>query len=116
MMLLPPKRTQRLTYLHIGLFACLAVYIVCKRHHVFVQILEWSQPIHVSYPITLVTAYYPLTSGSKHTLDDYMKWASNFFAFTRAPIQIYLPPGNMSNVIREMRGDLPLTIKVRGIA
>lgn len=66
----------------------------------------------ISSPTTLVTAYYPLASGSKHSLGEYKAWLSNLFAHTRNPILIYVPPGNTSNIIQEMRGTLPLLIKV----
>lgn len=65
------------------------------------------------HPTTLVTAYYPLETGSKHTLQEYATWISNLFAHTRTPIVAYLPPGNMTDTIKAMRGRLPLTIKVR---
>lgn len=64
------------------------------------------------YPTTVVTAYYPLPHGSKHTLDEYMTWASIFYSQIRTPIVAYLPPSNISDIIKEMRGDLPLVIKV----
>lgn len=69
----------------------------------------------VNYPITLVTAYYPLLQGSKHSLDEYMAWASNFYNHTQTPIVAYLPPTNISGVIKTMRGDLPLLVKVKCI-
>lgn len=64
------------------------------------------------YPATVVTAYFPLKKGSKHSIGKYKKWVSNFFPHVRAPIVAYLPPGEITDVLKEMRGDLPFTIKV----
>lgn len=64
------------------------------------------------YPATIVTAYFPLNQGSKHSIEEYKKWASNLFPHIRAPIVAYLPPGEITEVLKEMRGELPFTIKV----
>lgn len=63
---------------------------------------------------TLVTAYYPLSKGSKHSLTEYRKWMSNFLPHVQAPVVVYLPPDpEIHAVVRELRGDLPLLLHVR---
>lgn len=101
-----------LQFLHGGVLLCTALFILCQRYYMLAGASMGRERELVPYPVTLVTAYYPLSSGSKHSLDEYMTWMSNIFAHTRAPIVVYLPPGNSSNVIREIRGILPLIIKV----
>ena len=62
---------------------------------------------------TLVTAYFPLSQGSKHSLGDYRTWMANFLPHVQAPIVIYLPPDDeLEVIIRELRGDLPLIVRV----
>ena len=62
---------------------------------------------------TLVTAYFPLSQGSKHSLDDYRRWMANFLPHVQAPIVIYLPPDDeLEATIRELRGNLPLIVHV----
>lgn len=99
-------------FLHGGVLLCTALFIICQRYFMLAGAPMGQERKIISHPVTLVTAYYPLSSGSKHSLEDYMKWTSNLFGHTRAPIVAYLPAGNISQTIREMRGDLPLTIKV----
>lgn len=63
---------------------------------------------------TIVTAYYPLSQGSKHSLDDYRVWMENFLPHVEAPVVIYLPADDeLQATVRTMRGSLPLKIQVR---
>lgn len=62
-------------------------------------------------PATLVTSYYPVPNGAKHSLDEYRKWMSSFLPHVEAPLVVYLPPDpQIETVVRELRGDLPLQI------
>jgi hypothetical protein len=64
-------------------------------------------------PATLVTAYYPLSKGSKHSLKKYRKWMDNFLPHVQAPVVVYLPPDpEIHAIARELRGNLPLLIHV----
>jgi hypothetical protein len=63
------------------------------------------------HPVTIVSAYYPLNT-SKHSLQEYNEWMANFFPYVSAPIVLYSPPDGALDQIRELRGDLPMTIKV----
>ncbi len=104
-----------LSVLWAALVLAILLYLVCFVWHDY-RLSSWiaqTQRHVAAYPTTLVTAYYPLANGSKHSSAEYMIWLSNFIAHTRTPIIAYLPPGNMSIVIQEMRRSLPLTIKVR---
>lgn len=65
-----------------------------------------------AHPVTIVSAYYPLNS-SKHSLQEYNEWMANFFPYVSAPIILYSPPGEALHYILELRGDLPMTVKVR---
>ena len=65
-----------------------------------------------AHPVTIVTAYYPLNS-SKHSLREYNGWMADFFPYVSAPILLYSPPGEALDQILELRGDLPMTVKVR---
>jgi len=98
-----------------ALVIAIVLYLLCNERHDYWH-SSWVEQMqrHVAVvPTTLVTAYYPLANGSKHSLAEYMTWLSNFIAHTRTPIIAYLPPGNMTRVIRGMRGSLPLKTKVR---
>jgi hypothetical protein len=64
------------------------------------------------YPVTIVSAYYPLNT-SKHSLREYNEWMANFFPYVTAPIVLYSPPGEALDNILELRGDLPMTVKVK---
>ena len=64
------------------------------------------------HPVTIVSAYYPL-NHSKHSLREYTEWIAAFLPYVSAPIVLYSPPGEALNQIRELRGDLPMTVKVR---
>lgn len=64
------------------------------------------------HPVTIVSAYYPL-NNSKHSLNEYDKWMANFFSYVSAPIVMYSSPGEALDKIRDLRGDLPMTVKVR---
>ena len=63
-------------------------------------------------PATLVTSYYPISKGAKHSLQDYRKWMGSFLPHVKAPLVVYLPPDDpqIETVVRELRGDLPLQI------
>lgn len=63
---------------------------------------------------TVVTAYYPLSQGSKHSLYDYRAWMENVLPHVEAPVVIYLPADDeLQATVRTMRGNLPLKIQVR---
>jgi hypothetical protein len=64
------------------------------------------------HPVTIISAYYPL-NVSKHSSSQYDEWMANFFPYVSAPIVLYSPPGGALARIRELRGDLPMTVKVR---
>ena len=63
------------------------------------------------HPVTIISAYYPL-NVSKHSSKQYDEWMANFLPYVSAPIVLYSPPGGALDQIRELRGDLPMTIKV----
>lgn len=75
-----------------------------------------SAPTDPEASATLVTAYYPLSAGSKHTIEKYKRWMGNFLPYVRANLVVYLPPDReLENSIRQLRGDLPLIIRVCGL-
>lgn len=62
-------------------------------------------------PVTLVTSYFPVPKGAKHSLEDYRKWMSSFLPHVEAPLVVYLPPDpQVETIVRELRGALPLQI------
>lgn len=62
---------------------------------------------------TIVTAYYPLSQGSKHSLKDYRAWMENFLPHVEAPVVIYLPADEeIQATVRALRGNLPFAIQV----
>ena len=63
-------------------------------------------------PATLVTSYYPVSKGAKHSLESYRKWMGSFLPHVKAPLVVYLPPDDpqVEAAVRELRGDLPLQI------
>lgn len=63
-------------------------------------------------PATLVTSYYPVPKGAKHSLEDYRKWMNSFLPRIKAPLVVYLPPDDqqVETAVRELRGGLPLHI------
>ena len=63
--------------------------------------------------VTLVTAYYPVSQGSRHKLEEYRRWMANFLPHVRANLVVYLPlDGELEGVVRDLRGDLPLVVRV----
>ncbi len=69
-----------------------------------------------THPTTIVTAYYPLGNASKHTSAGYDAWMANFFPWVKAPILVFLPSGPIIERVKQMRGELPLTVKVRTVS
>ena len=66
------------------------------------------------HSVTIVSAYYPL-NVSKHSSGKYNKWMADFFPYVTAPIVLYSPPGEALDYIRSLRGDLPMTVKVKKV-
>ena len=58
--------------------------------------------------ILLVSAFYPL-SKSKHTHDEYAVWLSRYLSRVSTHIYFFAPP-DIEPVIRQLRGDLPMTL------
>lgn len=58
--------------------------------------------------ILLVSAFYPL-SKSKHTMREYSSWLSTFLKNIKTPVYFFTTP-DMEPTVRELRGDLPITI------
>lgn len=63
---------------------------------------------HPSPNILLVSAFFPL-SKSKHSMSDYSSWLSRFLKPIKTPIYFFTTP-DMEPLIRQLRGDLPITI------
>jgi hypothetical protein len=58
--------------------------------------------------ILLVSAFFPL-SKSKHSLEDYAGWLSMFLKPVKTHVYFFTCP-EMERKVREIRGDLPITI------
>jgi len=58
--------------------------------------------------ILLVSAFYPLAK-SKHTHEEYAKWMELYLSKVRTHIYFFAPP-EMEGMVRELRGDLPMTL------
>lgn len=58
--------------------------------------------------ILLVSAFFPL-SHSKHSMKDYQYWLSKFLQPITTPMYFFTTP-DMEPMVRELRGDLPITI------
>lgn len=70
------------------------------------------EPTASHHRVTIVTAYYPLEAGAKHTLEKYDAWMQNFIPCVKVPIVVFLPSGPIQEKVKKMRGELPITIKV----
>lgn len=116
--------TSRVRWSNLLVFMALIVFtVVCRQ-------ASHSNPLQVSqlktdaaslsgqcacmHPVTIVSAYYPLNT-SKHSLGEYNEWMESFFPYVSAPIVLYSPPGAALDYILELRGDLPMTVKVRSL-
>lgn len=122
--------SRRRTY--IPILACvllLVVYLVlsCHENATLFHTIAWaSSSFNIlaersssgmkSSPLTnatVVTAYYPLSQGSKHSLSNYRAWMENFLPHVEAPVVIYLPSdAEIQATVRTLRGNLPLNIQV----
>jgi len=58
--------------------------------------------------ILLVSAFFPLAK-SKHSHQDYTGWLRTYLTKVTTHIYFFAPPG-IESLIRELRGDLPMTI------
>ena len=58
--------------------------------------------------ILLVSAFYPLAK-SKHSHEDYAVWLRKYLTNVTTHIYFFAPP-EIENMIRELRGDLPMTL------
>lgn len=117
---------------HVSVLSCaflLLVYLgfTCQENAYLFRTIRWASsslgilgehlsPGIKSHPLTdatVVTAYYPLSQGPKHSLKDYRTWMENFLPHVEAPIIIYLPADEeLQATVRDLRGNLPLAIQV----
>ena len=58
--------------------------------------------------ILLVSAFFPLAK-SKHSHEDYIGWLRKYLTKVTTHIYFFSPP-EIENMIRELRGDLPMTL------
>lgn len=73
------------------------------------QFVQSSQ-FNATSAITLVTAFFPLSS-SKHSVESYTEWLHSFFSRIETPVVVYTTPA-YANVILAARGTLPIYLSV----
>lgn len=59
--------------------------------------------------VTIVSGFYKVESGKKHSVSDYNKWLATFLRSVDLPIVFYCAP-SMRAFISELRGQKPITI------
>ncbi|KAM0751823.1 hypothetical protein T439DRAFT_219924 [Meredithblackwellia eburnea MCA 4105] len=59
--------------------------------------------------VTLVSGFYKVESGKKHSVSDYNKWLGNFLRTVELPIVFFCAPSQRA-FIAELRGNKPITI------
>jgi hypothetical protein len=83
-------------------------FVVSSRIAVDPPRPEISTAVENATQTLLVSAFFPL-SKSKHSLDDYTWWLSMFLKPVKSHIYFFTSP-DMEHMIRQVRGDLPITI------
>jgi hypothetical protein len=96
----------------VSLFSFLLVLYIAQKTYFQPRILSLG-PHHVEIsvdktPILLVAAFFPL-SKSKHGSGEYSYWQYQFLSFITTDIYFFTTP-EMVPTIRQIRGDLPITI------
>ncbi|KAI0061854.1 hypothetical protein BV25DRAFT_1804834 [Artomyces pyxidatus] len=80
-----------------------------RSSHAFTSSPQDLEPAVVTLPrILLVSAFFPLPK-SKHSLSDYHAWLTRFLAPVTTHLYFFCPP-NLAPLVRELRGDLPMTL------
>lgn len=64
----------------------------------------------INSTVTLVSAFYPLSS-SKHSLEDYAEWLQSFFGRIETPVMVFTTAA-YANTILKARGNLPIYLSV----
>ncbi|KAK4705888.1 hypothetical protein P7C70_g310, partial [Phenoliferia sp. Uapishka_3] len=59
--------------------------------------------------VTIVSGFYKIESGKKHSISEYDKWLRNFLTSVELPIIFYCAPAQRA-FISELRGPKPITI------